>query len=85
MADLQKLDLTQPTQPQTQPQQTITATNENGEERKSFTFRNIPPDLHKSWKICAALSGLNMEEFGLKGIQEKIEKISREAALQQQS
>ena len=42
------------------------------EGTKSFTFRNLDPNLHTTWKTCASMRGTSMEEFGIKAIKEYI-------------
>jgi hypothetical protein len=44
------------------------------EETKSFAFRALDPVLHTTWKTCAAMSGISMEEFGIAAIKEHIKK-----------
>lgn len=41
-------------------------------ELKSFTFRNIPPSLHRAWKTYAAIMVVSMEEYALIAIQNAI-------------
>lgn len=41
---------------------------------KIFTFRNLDIGLHTTWKTCAAMRGLSMEEFGVLALKEYIKK-----------
>jgi hypothetical protein len=67
---------------QTNPDHLIKQINEEKEIAKSFTFRNLDPTLHTTWKTCAAMAGVSMEEFGAAAIKEyvrqSIEKSSKQ-------
>lgn len=47
-------------------------------DHKSFTFRCIPPELHKKWKIFSGLKDKSMEEVGLIAIDTYINNAFRE-------
>ena len=46
----------------------------SNEDVKVFTFRALDPILHTTWKTCAAMSGVSMEEFGVQAIRDRIKK-----------
>jgi hypothetical protein len=43
---------------------------ENIEDLKVFTFRNIPEELNKNWKLAAAIEGITKEELGARWLKE---------------
>jgi len=45
---------------------------------RTYTFRNIPPNLHRAWKMCSFAASMTMEEFALIAIQEHIKKFKVE-------
>lgn len=51
-------------------QNEVTETKEKngGDTTKAFTFRFVPAELHKQWKILASIQDMTMEDFGLHAI-----------------
>ena len=42
----------------------MATTTENGKaKKKTYTLRDIPPDLHKRWKVFASIREVTMEEI----------------------
>ena len=62
----------------TNPAKILKPSSSDGEQpMKVFTIRGIDPKLHMSWKTCAALAGISMEEFGLQAVREYVKKALR--------
>jgi hypothetical protein len=42
----------------------------NNDDLKVFTFRNIPEEVNKNWKLAAAIEGITKEELGAKWLKQ---------------
>lgn len=52
---------------------------ESASAMKTYTFRSIPPDLHRAWKTVASLKSISMEDFALIAIDAYIKQLAKES------